>query len=74
MVNRVRCSDCVTENHSLVRLMPSLTSICSNSGAWRMNSACCFGEQNPITRSTPARLYQDRSNMTISPAAGRCLT
>ena len=41
MVKRVRCSDCVTENHSLVRLMPSLTSICSNSGTCRMNSACC---------------------------------
>ena len=30
--------------------------------------------QNPITRSTQARLYQDRSNSTISPAAGRCST
>src|SRR5258705_9480078 len=35
----------VTENHSLVRLMPSLTSICSKSGAWRMNSACWSGVQ-----------------------------
>ena len=25
-----------------------------------------------MTRSTPARLYQLRSNRTISPAAGRC--
>ena len=41
MVNRVRCSAGVTENHNLVRLTPSLTSICSNSGACRMNSACC---------------------------------
>jgi NAD(P)-dependent dehydrogenase (short-subunit alcohol dehydrogenase family) len=31
-------------------------------------------EQKPITRSTPARLYQLRSNSTISPAAGRCAT
>ena len=30
--------------------------------------------QNPITRSTPARLYQERSNITISPADGRCGT
>ena len=30
--------------------------------------------QNPITCSTPARLYQDRSNSVISPAAGRCST
>ena len=29
--------------------------------------------QNPITFSTPARLYQDRSNSTISPAAGSWL-
>ena len=28
----------------------------------------------PITRSTPARLYQLRSKMTISPAAGKCAT
>jgi DNA replication protein DnaC len=30
--------------------------------------------QKPITRSTPARLYQERSKRTISPAAGRCAT
>ena len=30
--------------------------------------------QNPITRSTPARLYQERSNSTMSPAVGRCAT
>ena len=74
MVNRVRCSDGDTENHSLVRLMASLTSICSKSGTWRTNSACCLGVQNPMTRSTPARLYQERSNITISPAAGRWWT
>ena len=28
--------------------------------------------QYPITRSTPARLYQLRSKSTTSPAAGRC--
>ncbi len=32
------------------------------------------GVQKPITRSTPARLYQDRSNITISRPAGRCGT
>lgn len=32
-----------------------------------------FGlQQKPMTCSTPARLYQLRSNSTISPAAGRC--
>ena len=30
-----------------------------------------FSVQNPITRSTPARLYQLRSKMITSPAAGR---
>ena len=30
--------------------------------------------QKPITRSTPARLYQERSNSTISPPAGRWAT
>ena len=29
-----------------------------------------LGVQNPITGSTPARLYQERSNSTVSPAAG----
>ncbi|SHX13930.1 Uncharacterised protein [Mycobacteroides abscessus subsp. abscessus] len=70
----MRCSAADTENHSLVRLIPSLTSICSKSGAWWINSECCSSLQNPITRSTPARLYQDRSKNTISPAAGRCGT
>ena len=49
-------------------------SIRSNCGASRMNSSYSSCVQKPITRSTPARLYQDRSNMTISPAAGRCGT
>ena len=31
----------------------------------------CAELQNPMTRSTPARLYQDRSNRAISPAVGR---
>ena len=29
-------------------------------------------EQKPMTCSTPARLYQLRSNSTISPAVGKC--
>ena len=40
--------------------------------AERMNSSYSRSVQNPITRSTPARLYHERSNRTISPAAGRC--
>jgi hypothetical protein len=54
--------------------MPSSANIRSNSGAWRMKRRYSSSEQKPITRSTPARLYQDRSNSTISPAVGRCWT
>ena len=36
------------------------------------NFFTCSSVQNPITRSTPARLYQLRSKITTSPAAGKC--
>ncbi len=71
MAKRVRCSSWVTENHSLVTVVPDSISIRSNVGAWRMKTSYSSSEQNPMTRSTPARLYQDRSNRTISPAVGR---
>jgi hypothetical protein len=74
MMKRVSCSLCDTENQNLVRWMPERTIMRSRSGACRMNSWYSAVVQKPITRSTPARLYQDRSNMTISPAAGRCVT
>src|SRR5208337_3024854 len=70
---RRRCSSRVTENQYLYRRIPERTSIRSISGHWRMNSRYSFGLQKPITRSTPARLYQERSKNTISPAAGRWL-
>ncbi len=60
-----------TENQNVVTLIPLLTSIRSNSGACSMNSAYSAGVQKPITFSTPARLYHERSNNTISPPAGR---
>jgi hypothetical protein len=34
----------------------------------------CSLEQKPITRSTPARLYHERSKRMISPAVGKCAT
>ena len=74
IANRVRCSSWVTENHSLVTVVPDSTSIRSNIGAWRMKTAYSSSVQKPMTRSTPARLYQERSNSTISPAVGRWLT
>ena len=72
-MNRVRCSDWVTENQNLVRWMPLSTSIRSNSGAWRMNCSYSSSVAKPITRSTPARLYQERSNSTISPGGRQVL-
>ena len=43
----------------------------SNSGASWMNCSCCSGVEKPITFSTPARLYQERLKITVSPAVGR---
>ena len=57
-----------------MRMIPERTSMRSNSGQERMNSWYSSSVQKPITRSTPARLYQERSNRTTSPAAGRCAT
>ncbi len=65
------CSSSVMENQYLITRMPERTSMRSNSGTERKNSSYSSSEQKPITRSTPARLYQLRSNSTISPAAGR---
>src|SRR4028119_2392421 len=69
--NRFSCSVSLTENQYLTSVMPLRTSIRSNSGhEWR-NSWYSSSVQKPITRSTPARLYQERSNRTISPRVGR---
>src|SRR6266511_4053233 len=70
--NRSSCSLSLTENKYLRSRMPSSISSRSKIGHWcrkRMYSSLL---QKPITRSTPARLYQLRSNSTISPAAGKC--
>src|SRR4029453_10220638 len=68
--NRRSCSASDTENQYLSRVIPERRSIRSNSGQARRNSWYSSSVQKPITRSTPARLYQLRSNRTISPAAG----
>ena len=63
------------ENQYLMRMMPEPISIFFEvEGTVRKNSSTSSAEQNPITFSTPARLYQLRSNSTISPPAGRCGT
>ena len=51
-----------------------LSSTGSVAYCWAMNCSYSPVEAKPITRSTPARLYQERSNSTISPAVGRCWT
>jgi len=73
-LNRFSCSASLTENQYFIRMILERTSIRSNSGQERRNSMYSSSVQKPITRSTPARLYQLRSNSTISPPAGRCGT
>ncbi len=68
---RRSCSSSLTENQYLISRIPSSTSIRSKTGHWWRKRRYSSGVQNPITRSTPARLYQLRSRRTISPAAGR---
>ena len=65
--NRRSCSASLTENQYLTRMMPSSINWCSNTGHWRRNRWYCSSVQKPITRSTPARLYQLRSNRASSP-------
>ncbi len=48
---------------------PRCARACARSPTGRMNSSYSASVQKPMTRSTPARLYHDRSNRTISPAA-----
>jgi hypothetical protein len=73
-LQRASCSARDTENRHLNSLMPERVSMRSTTGGWRMNSSHAVGEQKPITRSTLARLHQERSNSAISPAAGKCAT
>ena len=68
------CSSSDIENQYLIRRMPERSSIFSNSGTSWKNCSTCSGVAKPMTRSTPERLYQDRSNNTISPPDGKCGT
>src|SRR5215207_10089569 len=71
---RRSCSSSETENQYLMSLMFERISISSKSGVARKNSWYSSSLQKPMTRSTPARLYQERSNNTISPEAGNSAT
>src|SRR5271169_5617488 len=68
------CCSSLTSSQYLISRMPSSTMNSSNSGHTLRKRRCCASVQNPITYSTPARLYQLRSKITISPAAGKCCT
>ena len=71
--NLLSCSASLTENQYFRSKMPSSTSRRSKIGHWCRNRPYSSLLQKPITRSTPARLYQLRSNSTISPASGQVL-
>ena len=51
--------------------MPDSTIACSTRGVASRKRSASSSVQYPITLSTPARLYQLRSKITTSPAAGR---
>ena len=72
--NRRSCSSSLTENQYLIRMMPDAHQHPLELRAGAQELAYSSSVQKPITCSTPARLYQLRSNSTISPAAGRCAT
>ena len=71
LCSRLVCSTSPTSSQYLRRMIPESTIACSTPGVIRRNRRDCSSVQKPITRSTPARLYQLRSNSTTSPAAGR---
>ncbi|MNT54005.1 hypothetical protein D3C72_1911350 [compost metagenome] len=66
------CSSWLTSSQYLIRMIPDSTSACSTRGTTVRKLRTCSSVQKPMTRSTPARLYQLRSKITTSPAAGRC--
>ncbi len=68
------CSSGLTSSQYLIKMMPELIICHSRAGTISRNSVVCSGVQKPITGSTPARLYQLRSKITTSPAAGKCAT
>src|SRR5262245_55764099 len=66
------CSASLTSSQNLASTMPTSPTYLSNSGHTLRKRWCSAFEQKPITYSTPARLYQLRSKITTSPAAGKC--
>ncbi len=69
---RRSCSLLPTSSQYLMRRMPPSTMYFSTTGQSSRKRSYCSSVQKPMTRSTPARLYQLRSKITTSPAAGKC--
>ena len=65
------CSSGLTSSQYLIKMMPESTIAFSVAGTISRNRSDCSGVQKPMTGSTPARLYQLRSKITTSPAAGK---
>ena len=66
------CSSALTSSQYFSSRIPSSAMAFSTPGVSSRNRSVSAGVQKPITRSTPARLYQLRSKITTSPAAGKC--
>jgi hypothetical protein len=69
--NRRCCSFLRASNPILNENDPSLHDVLLYYGTKIQKPAMLFFSANPITYSTPARLYQLLSKTTISPAAGK---
>ena len=70
---RLSCISWPRSSQNLKKMMPSRTICFSKRGVSSRKCWCCSGVQKPMTGSTPARLYQERSKVTNSPAVGKCV-
>src|SRR6516225_5655931 len=68
------CSAGLTSSQYFSTRIPLSHMAFSTPGTSSRNRLVSGGVQKPITRSTPARLYQLRSKITTSPPAGNCVT
>ena len=71
-LSRRVCSSWLTSSQYLMTMIPDSTIDFSTLGTASRNRRVSSFVQKPITRSTPARLYQLRSKITTSLAAGKC--
>ena len=74
LCSRFVCSSWLTSSQYLISRIPESTIACSTAGTSSRKRSVCSRVQKPMTGSTPARLYQLRSKITTSPAAGKCGT